>query len=62
MAAPVVVQQIRSTNSRLGILLYEEKLTIDDLTWFTKQELREIYCRSTRQEIVQKAHELMEKQ
>ncbi len=43
MAAPKVVQDIRSTNTRMGILIHENKLTVDDLTWFTKHELRDIY-------------------
>ncbi len=55
---PPIVNSIRSLNISLSILIYEDRLTKEDLEWFSKDELYEIKCHSMRPEIALEAAKL----
>jgi hypothetical protein len=58
-SVPWIVKQMRSLNIGLSSLIYENKLKVADLHWFTKQELIEIKHRINDKELLQEIARLI---
>jgi len=55
---PSIVSKIRSFNIGLGVMIYENHLSLDDLHWFSTAELYEISVRTFRPELASEASRL----